>query len=285
MSSGIGVLIGALDSVKAGFAVQFCLCLFVLVYVTLILPESLPVGKRSPLNFSAMVPGRSLNILVTNGLFVRLTAILLISTFCNAGLMNVYAAYRTELVGWSRNDTWHATVAGLLATLLWLGGFLRVIMPKLGEPGVLALAQLSTMAYNFVFPVLMHRNQFMVLEFVLRGPISLALPAISSLKSRLVPQSTQGHLQGAITTVQTVCAGLGPVFWCFIYNEWDYHQWEPWAEQIYGHPYFTYYGRAFVFWLACVASLPALWLISKLPKNITHQSLPQHQLCAPLLEA
>merc|ERR1712129_65479 len=88
------------------------------------------------------------------------------------------------------------------------------------------------------------------------------------MKSRLVTQNAQGHLQGAIATIQVLCSGIGPAFWGCLFINWNCHPFHDWMHKTFGHPYFTHYGKAFVFWTAAMCSLPSLWLIGKLPTVI-----------------
>lgn len=248
----LGLLVGVMLPMRAGFAVSVCTSVGSLLYIVFFLPESLPRERRSKVRIQAMVPISGLSILWRNPLFMMLTFMLVVSSFCNVGFSDVKNSYLQKYLPWTIKATYLSVLAGLTSSLLWMGCFLRWLTARLGNVGVMMFAQAANATYCLLFGFVSDNWQVWALNGILLGPMALFFPAVSALTSSLVSDSEQGQLQGAMGTVKAVAEALGPIFFGKVFERSnEAGQWTPHSRS--------------VFYWAFAMSIPSLIVLALLP--------------------
>lgn len=206
----IGGLAGAEFGPRAPFLVAASLSLLNVIYGFFVLPESLPVDKRRAFSWKRANPIGSLMNLkkypVVSGLVVSLVLIYL----SGHAVQSNWAYYTMFKFGWDEAMVGYSLgVVGLLVALVQ-GGLIRVAIPKLGPANAVyiglalnaiglfcfGIASLSWMMFAFLVP------------YCLGG---ISGPALQGIISSQVPSNEQGELQGALTSLVSLTAIVGPL--------------------------------------------------------------------------
>ncbi len=206
----IGGLAGAEFGPRAPFLVAAGLSLLNVLYGIFVLPESLPVEKRRAFNWKRANPIGSLKQLkkypVVSGLVISLVLIYL----AGHAVQSNWAYYTMFKFGWDEAMVGYSLGAVGLLVAFVQGGLIRVAIPKLGQAksvyigiglhavGLLCfgMASLGWMMFVFLIP------------YCLGG---ISGPALQGIISGQVPSNEQGELQGALTSLVSLTAIVGPV--------------------------------------------------------------------------
>jgi DHA1 family tetracycline resistance protein-like MFS transporter len=206
----IGGLAGAEFGPRAPFLVAAALSLLNVIYGFFVLPESLPVDKRRAFSWKRANPiGSLINLKkypVVSGLVVSLVLIYL----AGHAVQSNWAYYTMFKFGWDEAMVGYSLgVVGLLVALVQ-GGLIRIAIPKLGPANAVyiglalnaiglfcfGIASLSWMMFAFLVP------------YCLGG---ISGPALQGIISGQVPSNEQGELQGALTSLVSLSAIVGPL--------------------------------------------------------------------------
>mmetsp|Transcript_894 Transcript_894/g.3114 ORF Transcript_894/g.3114 Transcript_894/m.3114 type:complete len:167 (-) Transcript_894:48-548(-) len=95
----------------------------------------------------------------------------------------------------------------------WLTFGMKVVVGWFGEAGVLNVSRWAGVAYGIAYMFITQVWHLFVMEALLLGPCTLAIPCIAAIKGRVISASEQGQLQSALTTVTSISSSLGPL--CF----------------------------------------------------------------------
>jgi DHA1 family tetracycline resistance protein-like MFS transporter len=209
----IGPIIGGVAS-KWGTNVPFLiaagLTLLNVIYGYFILPESLSLENRRAFNWKRANPIGSLKHLkkypVVSGLIVSLL-LLFIASHAVQSNWTYYTMYKfhwtPEIVGYS------LAVVGLL--IAFVQGFLiRKVIPKYGENKTIY----AGMAFYILGLLLFGLAPTGWMMFLFLVPYCLggiAGPALQGIISKQVPDNEQGELQGALTSLMSLTAIIGPL--------------------------------------------------------------------------
>lgn len=206
----VGGLAGSEWGPRAPFIVAAILTLLNVLYGYFVLPESLDPAQRRPFDWKRANPIGSLMHLrkypVVSGLVVSLVLIYIAAH----AVQSNWAYYTMFKFNWDEKMVGYslAVVGVLIATVQ--GGIIRIMIPKLGQQRSVYLgialyavglilfgaASASWMMFAFLIP------------YCLGG---IAGPALQGIISSQVPANEQGELQGALTSLMSVTAIIGPV--------------------------------------------------------------------------
>jgi DHA1 family tetracycline resistance protein-like MFS transporter len=218
----LGPLLGGLLGgwgLRAPFYAAAVLCLLNALYGYFILPESLTKEHRRPFEWKRANPFGSLRFLKNNPSVSGLAFcffLIYLAAMSVQGNWNFFTMYRfhwTErLVGIS------LAVVGLLVGGVQ-AGLTRVINPRIGnEKSIyLGLFLYSIGLILFAFATQGWMMFAFLVPYCLGG---IAGPALQSIMAGHVPSNQQGELQGALTSLMSVTAIIGPLimnnlFWFF----------------------------------------------------------------------
>ncbi len=209
----IGPVIGGISS-KWGTNVPFLiaagLTLLNVIYGYFVLPESLSKDNRRAFEWKRANPISSLKNLrkypVVSGLVISLVLTFIASHAVQSN-WSFYTMYKfnwtAEIVGYS------LAVVGVLVAFVQ-GFLIRKIIPRLGQAKSIYLG-MSFSALGLLLFGLASESWMMfafLIPYCLGG---IAGPSIQGVISSQVPANEQGELQGALTSLMSLCGVFGPL--------------------------------------------------------------------------
>ena len=209
----IGPVIGGISS-KWGTNVPFLiaagLTLLNVIYGYFVLPESLSKDNRRAFEWKRANPISSLKNLrkypVVSGLVISLVLTFIASHAVQSN-WSFYTMYKfnwtAEIVGYS------LAVVGVLVAFVQ-GFLIRKIIPRLGQVKSIYLG-MSFSALGLLLFGLASESWMMfafLIPYCLGG---IAGPSIQGVISSQVPANEQGELQGALTSLRSLCGVFGPL--------------------------------------------------------------------------
>lgn len=211
----LGGLLGELGP-RAPFITAAILTLINVVYGYFVLPESLDKTHRRPFEWRRANPVGSLLQLMKykglGGLIVSLVFLYIASY----AVQSTWTFVNIEKFNWSPFTIGISlTVVGLLVAAVQ-GGLIRYINPKIGnEKSIylgLGLYALGMLLFAFA------TESWMMFAFLIPYCLGgIAGPALQAIMSGNVPQNEQGELQGALTSLMSATAIIGPLFMTYLF--------------------------------------------------------------------
>ncbi len=209
----IGPAIGGLLSgwgIRAPFYFAAGLSLLNAAYGYFVLPESLSEDHRRPFEWRRANPFGALKQLKNypglGGLIIAL-GLLYLGSHAVQSNWSFFTIYRFQ---WSAKTVGLSlAVVGVLVAAVQ-GGLIRVITPRLGNERSIYVGLLLYSIGMFCFAVANQSWQMFVflIPYCLGG---IAGPALQAKMAADVPPNAQGELQGALTSVMSLTAIIGPV--------------------------------------------------------------------------
>lgn len=206
----LGGLLGEIGP-RVPFVAAAILTFVNVIYGYFVLPESLDKEHRRAFEWRRANPLGSLMQLRKykglGGLIIALVFLYIAShsvqstwTFINIEKFN----WSTSMIGIS------LTVVGVLVAAVQ-GGLIRFINPKLGNEKSIYVGFLLYAVGLFLFAFA--SESWMMFAFLVPYCLGgIAGPALQAIMSGNVPQNEQGELQGALTSLMSVTAIIGPIF-------------------------------------------------------------------------
>jgi len=206
----MGGLLGAID-LHLPFLVAGSLALINLLYGYFVLPESLPVERRRPIDWKlALNPVKSFAELGRLGGVGVLVAVVACTALAQFVLYTTWVLYTTFKFGWGPlQNGWSLFAVGVVSTLVQ--GFLLGRLLKRFSPQRLATAGLvsSTLAYVGYGAV---AEGWMMYVVIVANILGFAVAAsIQSIISSAADPTTQGRTMGAVSGLQSLMAVVAPV--------------------------------------------------------------------------
>lgn len=213
---GIGFVIGPLlGGVLGGFGtrvpffVAAVLCILNVIYGFYALPESLKPENRRPFDWKRANPvGSLLQLRQYPKIHGLVAAMVLVNIGLHATQTN-WTFFTMYKFGWDERMIGISLgVVGLIAAFVQ-GFLIRFIEPKIGaERSIvygLILSSLAMLLYAFA------GKEWMFFAIMLIGGLGgIAGPALQSVVTSQVPRDAQGELQGALTSLSSLTAVVGP---------------------------------------------------------------------------
>ena len=209
----IGPIIGGVAS-KWGTNVPFFiaagLTLLNVIYGYFILPESLSLENRREFNWKRANPIGSLKQLKKYPVVSGLIASLLLLFIASHSVQSNWTYYTMFKFQWTPEIVGYSlAVVGLL--IAFVQGFLiRKVIPKFGEN--------KTIYFGMAFYILglilfgLASKGWMMFLFLIPYCLGgIAGPALQGIISKQVPDNEQGELQGALTSLMSLTAIIGPL--------------------------------------------------------------------------
>jgi DHA1 family tetracycline resistance protein-like MFS transporter len=213
---GLGFIIGpALGGVlgilgpRVPFFAAAGLALLNAVYGYFVVPESLSKENRRPFEWKKANPVSSLFNLGRYPVILGLVGSFLLINLASQAVMQTWNWFTREKFHWTPAEVGYSLAFVGVMVALVQGGLIRVINPRLGQKRsvyfglvfygigflLFAFANAGWMMYAFLVP------------YCLGG---IAGPALQSIMSGQVPANEQGELQGALTSLMSITAFIGP---------------------------------------------------------------------------
>ena len=193
------------------------LCLANALYGFFVLPESLPPERRSKSAWHMANPLGSLRLLRSRAELWGLAIILTLYYLAHQSLPTVWALYTEYRYAWSRRDVGLSlAVVGISAAIV-SGALVGPLVKRFGERRSL-LAGLVFGTLGFAGFGLAARGSIALAVIPLIALWGIAAPAMQTLMSRCVDQSSQGRLQGSINSIRAITGMVGPLLFTQIFS-------------------------------------------------------------------
>ncbi|MDB5137834.1 MAG: tetracycline resistance efflux pump [Mucilaginibacter sp.] len=213
---GLGFIVGpVLGGILGKYNVQYPflaaagLALLNAAYGYFILPESLSVENRRPLEFKKINPFTSVLQLKKYKSVIGLAASLFLVYFAAQAVQSVWTFYTMYKFKW--NEAWVGYSLGFVGLMVAIvqGGLIRIINPKLGHERSIWMGLLlySIGLILFAFAAKGWMMFAFLIPYCLGG---IAGPALQGYMSNSVPANEQGNLQGGLTGLMSLSSIFGP---------------------------------------------------------------------------
>lgn len=222
----LGPLIGGAFSqfgTKVPFLIAAALSLLNALYGYFILPESLAENNRRAFDWKRANPaGTLINLKRYKNVFGLIAVVFLVNIAGHAA-QSTWTYYTMLKFNW--NEAWVGYSLAFVGLTIGIvqGGLIRVVIPKLGNVKSIYLGfAFSLLGYVlFAFASSSWMMFAFMIPFALGG---LAMPAVQGVISNQVPANEQGEMQGAITSLISLTAIIGPLlmtnlFYYFTQNQ------------------------------------------------------------------
>lgn len=204
----LGGLLGQFGA-RVPFWTAAALCLLNWLYGYFVLPESLDKSHRRAFSWKSAVPFRSLLRLRKYPAIGGLIASLVLVYIAAHAVQSNWSFYGIERFGW--NEKMIGISLGLVGLLVGAvqGGLVRVVNPKIGNEKSVYTGLILYAIGMLLFGLATHTWMMFVflVPYCLGG---IAGPALQSIISGQVPPNQQGELQGALTSLMSATAIIGP---------------------------------------------------------------------------
>ena len=222
---GVGFIIGpVLGGILGNFNVHFpfyaaaVLALLNVVYGYFILPESLSIENRRPLDLKRCNPIGTLQQLSKYKAVFGLAFALFLISFASQAVQSVWTFYTIKKFSWDKATVGYSlgTVGIMVAAVQ--GGLIRVVIPKFGQKKSILIGLLFYTIGLILFAFA--SNSFLMFAFIIPYCLGgIAGPALQGYMSNGVPANEQGELQGGLTSLFSLSAIIGPLVmtWSFYF--------------------------------------------------------------------
>jgi Arabinose efflux permease len=180
------------------------------LYGLVVLPESLPRSARRPLDWARANPLGSLWNLRRYAVVFGLLGTFICLGLANQVLPSVWVLYTEKRFGWGESEVgWSLAFVGLTVAAVQ-GVLTRAVIPRLGDRGAIITGFLISAVGMCLFGLATQGwHMYAVMAVFALGGIGG--PALQGLISKPVASSEQGELQGALTSLQSLTAIVGPL--------------------------------------------------------------------------
>ena len=222
---GLGFIIGpVIGGILGNYNTQYpflaaaALALLNTAYGYFILPESLSLENRRPLELKRCSPWGTLIQLAKYKTVIGLAVSLFLVYFAVQSVQSVWTFYTIQKFQWSNALVGYSLgFVGLLVAIVQ-GGLIRIVIPKIGQQRSiwigLMLYSLGLILFAFA------SKSWMMFAFLIPYCLGgIAGPALQGYMSNSVPANEQGELQGGLTSLVSLSTIFGPVImtWSFSY--------------------------------------------------------------------
>ena len=205
----IGGLLGGLGP-RAPFFAAAVLSLLNLGYGFFVLPESLPREKRRAFDLKRANPVGTLLQMRRYPVVLGLLAALFLWSIANQVMPATWSYYVKLRFGWSEAMIGASLATAGLVMVTSQAVFLRMLAPRLGERRS-ALLGIAVAGIGYVGYGLATRGWMMFAWLATWFLGATVMPNTNALMSRRIPSNAQGELQGAVASLFSLGAIVGPV--------------------------------------------------------------------------
>ncbi|WP_310476222.1 TCR/Tet family MFS transporter [Sandarakinorhabdus sp.] len=217
MAFGFGFIIGpALGGFVAGFGTEVpfllsaALAMANFVYGLFVLPESLPPEKRRSFEWRRANPvGALLRLKSAHPVVLMLGATVFVWTLSYQSLYSIWSYHGQLRYGWSPEQVgWSLAAVGVTGAIVqgWLG---RKLIPRFGQRRIIIAGIVSAVAGYSTY-ALADAGWIVYVGIAVSACQGLVFPCLQGLMSAEVAPNEQGELQGAVASIQSLSAIVGP---------------------------------------------------------------------------
>lgn len=209
----IGPVLGGICSqwgVRVPFMVAAVCSLINVIYGYFVLPESLLKENRRAFDWKRANPIGSLSHLKKYPIVSGLVVSFFLIYIAGQSVQSVWTYYTMLKFNWDEKMVGYSLgVVGLLVAIVQ-GGLIRYTIPKLGAR-TSVYTGLALYVAGLLFFAFAGQGWMMFVFLIPYCLGGIAGPALQGIISNQVPPNEQGELQGALTSLMSVSAILGPV--------------------------------------------------------------------------
>ena len=211
----VGGLLGSI-SLRAPFWGAAVLSLANAAYGYFILPESLPLERRTPFHWKRATPIGSIQLLRSRPQLFALGCAGLLSMLAHDSLPITAVIYMQYRFQWTQLQIGLALAMVGVMSVVVQGGLVGRIVSALGERRSLALG-LACGAIGMIVYALAPNGTIFLMGIAMTALYGLANPSLQSLMTRRVGPTEQGQLQGANGSLNGIAAMTAPSIctWAF----------------------------------------------------------------------
>jgi len=177
----------------------------------LVMPESLKRENRRALDWTQMNPVGALRAVWRYRGVAAMVPVFVAAQLAQQGLQSVWVPYTTYRYNWSVGQVGASlAVVGLLFAFSQ-GALVRPIVSRFGEMKTLIISLVVASAGMLLFGLASQGWMMYLVTGLYCAGLGLLNPSVQGLMSRAVPANEQGLLQGAMTSVMTGAAIVGPL--------------------------------------------------------------------------
>jgi DHA1 family tetracycline resistance protein-like MFS transporter len=208
-----GPLLGGFLSaygIRTPFFAAAALALLNVAYGLFVLPESLPPERRRPFVWRRANPLGALLHMRNYQMVYGLLGAMLLLQFIGTSLPATWPYFMMQKFGWTPADVSLSLALYGVLNIVIQGGLMGQLQTRLGTPGTVFLALGFTIVgyAGYAFG----DRSWIVVAFIVPTAIGfMAGPGLSGLMSSQVPATSQGELQGAIGSLQSLAAVIAPI--------------------------------------------------------------------------
>ncbi len=208
LGPALGGLLGEIDP-RLPFWAAAGLSFANALYGWLILPESLPLERRSPLRWRAANPVGALHLLRSDRVLAGLSIANFFAQLAHVVLPSVFVLYASYRYGWDAKTVGLTLAMVGICAMAVQGAAIGPIVKRFGERRALFFGLCCGAAGFLIFGAAPSGPLFW-LGIPVMALWGIAGAATQALTTQLVKPEQQGQLQGATTSVQSVSQLLGP---------------------------------------------------------------------------
>ena len=217
MAFGFGFIIGP---ALGGFVAQFGhevpflvaagLAMANFIYGLLVLPESLPPERRRPFQWRRANPvGALMRLKSAHPVVLMLAATVFVWTLSYQSLYSIWSYHGQQRYGWTPEQVgWSLAAVGVSGALVQ-GVLGRWLIPRFGQRRVIMFGLVSAVA-GYTTYAMADLGWMVYLGIAVSACQGLVFPCLQGLMSAEVGASEQGELQGAVASIQSLSAIVGP---------------------------------------------------------------------------
>jgi len=208
LGPAVGGVLGQIGP-RLPFWVAGCFSLVNACYGLFVLPESLPVDRRSPFSWQRANPLGSLKLLRSHPEVFGLAGANFLGFIAHEVLPSTFVLYTSYRYGWDTR-TMGLFLAGVgISGMIVSGGLVQPVVSRFGERRVL-LAGLALGATGFAVYGVAPTSALLCIGVPLQALWGLSAPAAQGIMTRRMPPTEQGQLQGANASLRGIAGLIGP---------------------------------------------------------------------------
>jgi len=215
LGPAVGGLLGGI-SLRAPFWAAGALSIVGAAYGWFVLPESLPLERRSSFQWRRANPLGSLGLLRRHEALLTLAVMAFVYRVAHDALPSVFVLYGDYRFGWTARTVGFALAIVGAASIIVQAGLVGPAVRRLGEPRAL-LAGLACGALAFVVYGLAPNGVVFLLGIAPGSLYGLVYPSLQGLMTRRVGPDEQGRLQGALGSLIGIAGVIAPVLFTQVF--------------------------------------------------------------------
>ncbi len=209
LGPALGGILGDVD-LRLPFVASGILAVINWIYGYFVLPESLPMERRTPFDWRKANPVSALRGLIDLHGVAPLVSVIALSTLSQFMLHATWVLYTFFKFGWGPKEVgWSLMTVGVVN--VFMQGFLLKHVLKRISAQRLAVIGLFTAALAYAAYGLVSEAWMLFVVIVFNMPSAATSSALQSLVSAAAPESIQGRTLGAVSSLNSIMAVVAPL--------------------------------------------------------------------------